>query len=116
MPAVTAVIIHKLHAVLGSTGVTRVGKAFIHIPLTALPNKARQTVAVVSANTVYTLAPIEALGLLVGSLIQRVAVIDINFTVNALGASRTGAFVGVDKVNAGSSILAGVRVALINFL
>lgn len=68
----------------------------------------------VASNAVHTLAVVEALGLVGKWVSGRVAVIQINLTVDTLCSSGTGALVRVDEVDAGASILTGLRLTFID--
>lgn len=112
--AFTTVAVGKLDAVVRPSGVTRVGQAFIDVALTAFANVTRWAQTLVASDAIYTLSIVEAFGLIRKWVAGRVAVIQINFTVDALCSSRTGAFIGVYEVDAGASILAGLRLAFID--
>lgn len=62
----------------------------------------------VSSNAVHTFAIVEALGLIGQWVGGGGAVIQINLTVDTLCSSGTGAFVCVDEVDTGASILTGL--------
>lgn len=68
----------------------------------------------VASDAVHTLAIVEALRLIGQWVIGGVTVIQINLTVDTLCSSGTGALVCVDQVDAGASILAGLRVTFID--
>lgn len=105
----TLVVIFELNAVQAALRAARVGQAFVDVPLTPLPSKARQTATSVASNPVHTLATIKAVG-------APSTVINVLFTKQAAGAGWAGALEMVHKVDAGASILAGLVLALVHFI
>lgn len=63
--------------------VTGVGETFIHISFTALPDIACRTDALVPSDLIHTLPLVEALWLFGEWVEERVAVINVHFTVHA---------------------------------
>lgn len=68
----------------------------------------------VPSYAVHTSAVVETLRLVGQGVGGRVAVIQIDLTVDPLRSSGAGALVCVDEVNAGASILTGLRLAFID--
>lgn len=101
-----AVIVGELDTAVRSTRVTGVRQTLVHISLTALPHVSWRADAVVSSDSIHTLAFVEALWLFGDRVSEGVAVVHIDLTVNTLGSPGTGAFVGIDQVNAGAPVLA----------
>lgn len=115
-PALAFVVIDPLHAVLGAARVAGVGEALVDVSLAALPYKARGADAAVATYPIRALAIVKALGPQGDGIKERAAVIHIDLTVHPLSSSGAGAFVGIDEIDAGSSILAWVGQALIDLL
>lgn len=113
---VTAVVVLQLDAAVRATGVTRVGQAFIYITLAAFPHISGRADAVVTAHTVHTAALVKAFGFLGDGVGEGRAVVNVDFTVHPLCSPGTGAFVGIDQVDACASVLAGLRQTLIDLI
>lgn len=105
----TLVVIGELDAVQAALRAAWVGQAFIDVPLTPIPSKARQTATTVASDPVHTLAAIKAVG-------APSAVIDVFFTQQTPSAWWAGTLEMVHKVDAGASILAWLVLALIHFI
>lgn len=112
--AFTAVAVGELDAVVGSSGVTRVRQTLVDVTFTALTHVARWAHTLVAADTVHTLAIVEALGFICQWIAGGVAVVQVDLAVDALSSSWTGAFVRIDEVDAGPSILAGLGLTFID--
>lgn len=111
-----AIVVGQLDAAVRPSGVTGVGQALVDVSFTSLPNVARGTYAVVSSNSINTFSFVEALGLFGHKVDEWVAVVNVDFAVNTLGSPGTGAFVGIDQVNAGAPVLAWLGEAFIDFI
>lgn len=111
-----AVVIGQLDAAVGASRVTGVRQTLIDVSFTALPNVSRRADAVVPSDSVHTLSFVEALGLFGHKIDKWVAVIDVDLTVNTLGSPGTGAFVGIDQVNASAPVLAWLGEAFIDLI
>lgn len=111
-----AVVVGELDAAVGASRVAGVGQALVNVPFTSLPDVTRGAQAVVAPHSVHALSLVEALGLFGHEVDERVAVVDVDLAVNALGSPGTGAFVGIDQVNAGAPILAWLGEAFIDFI
>lgn len=105
----TQVVIGKLNAVQAALRAAGIGQAFVDVPLTPLPSKARQTAATVASNPVHTLAPVETVG-------APSTVVDVLLTKEAPSAWWARALEMVDKVDAGASVLAWLVLALVHFV
>lgn len=77
-----AVVVGQLDAAVRASWVTGVGETFIHISLTALPDIPRGADALIPSDLIHTLALVEALWLFGERVEERVAVIDVDFTVH----------------------------------
>lgn len=111
-----AVVVCELDAAVRATGVTRVGQAFIDVTLTALPHISSQADAVVPAHTVHTAALVKAFGLMGDGVSEGCAVVNVDLAVHTLCSPGTGAFVGIDQVDACAPVLAGLRQTLIDLI
>lgn len=111
-----AVVVRELDAAVCATGVTRVGQAFIDITLTAFPHISGWADAVVPSHTVHTAALAKAFGLLGDGVGEGCAVVNVDLAVHTLCSPRTGAFVGIDQVDACATVLAGLRQTLIDLI
>lgn len=78
-----AVVVGKLDAAVGASWVAGVGETFIHISLTALTDIACGADALIPSDLIHTLPLVEALWLFGEWVEERVAVIDVDFTVHA---------------------------------
>lgn len=114
--ALAAVVVGQLYAAVRASWVTRVGQALVDISFTALPNISRGAYTVVASNSIYALSFVEAFGLFGNKVNKWVAVINVDLTVNTLSSPGTGAFVGIDQVNAGAPILAWLGEAFIDLI
>lgn len=103
------VVISELNAVQAALRAARIGQAFVDVPLTPLPSKARQTATTVASNPVHTLATIKAMG-------APSTVINVLFTKQAPGAWWARTLEMVHEVDAGASVLAGLVLALVHFI
>lgn len=74
----TQVVVGELNAVQAALRAAGIGQAFVDVPLTPLPSKARQTATSVAPDPVHTLATIKAVG-------ASGAVINVLFTKQAYG-------------------------------
>lgn len=111
-----AVVVGQLDAAVCAPWVTGVGQTLIDISFTALSNISRRANAVVATNSIHTFSFVEALRLFGHNIDKWVAVINVDFTMNTLGSPGTGAFVGIDQVNAGAPILAWLGEAFIDLI
>lgn len=109
-----AVVVRELCAAVCTPRVTRVGQTFVDVSLAAFAHVSRQACAVVPTNFVHTAALVKALGLLCDRVGKGCAVVDVDLAMNTLCSPWTGAFVGIDQVDACASVLAGLRKALID--
>lgn len=78
-----AVVVGKLDAAVRASWVTGVGETFIHISLTALPDIPCRADALIPSDLIHTFPLVEALWLFGERVEERVAVIDVDFTVHA---------------------------------
>lgn len=108
-----AVVVFELDAAVCATGV---GQALVDVALTAFPNIPRGTDAVVAAHTVHTAALVKAFRLMGDGVSERCAVVNVDLAVHTLCSPRTGAFVGIDQVDACAPVLAGLRQTLIDLI
>lgn len=111
-----AVVVGELDAAVRAPRVTGVGQTLIDISLAALPHVPCGADAVVASDSIHTLAFIETLGLFGDRVGEGVAVVDVDLTVHTLGSPGTGAFVGIDQVNAGAPVLARLGEAFIDLV
>lgn len=114
--ALAAVVVGQLDAAMCTSWVTGIGQTLVDISFTALPNITRGAYAVVASNSIYTFSFVEALRLFGHKVDKWVAVINVDLTMNTLGSPGTGAFVGIDQVNAGAPILAWLGEAFIDLI
>lgn len=77
-----AVVVGKLDAAVRASWVTGVGETFIHVSLTAFPNIPCGTDALIPSDLIHTLPLVKALWLFGERVEERVAVIDVDFTVH----------------------------------
>lgn len=70
----------------------------------------------VASDSIHTFSFVETLGFFGHKVNKLVAVVNVDLTVNTLGSSGTGAFVGIDQVNAGAPILTWLGEAFIDFI
>lgn len=112
--AFAAIAVGELDAIVGASGVTGVRQTLVDVTFTSLAYVTCWAHALVTSNAVYTLSIVEALGLVGQWVTGRGAVIQIDLTVDTLCSSGAGALVRVDEVNAGASILTGLRLTLID--
>lgn len=101
-----AVVVGELDAAVRPPRITGVGQALVDVSLAALPHVSCRADAVIASDSIHTLALVETLWLLGDGVGGRVAVVDIDLAVHTLGSPGTGAFVGIDQVNAGAPVLA----------
>lgn len=87
--ALAVEVVDPLHAVLGASGVTGVGQALIHVPLTALAHEAGWAGAAVAAHLVHTGAVVKALGTPGDGVDGGAAVIHVDLTVYACRSTGT---------------------------
>lgn len=81
-----AVVVGELDAAVRAPRVTGVGQTLVDVSFAALSYEPRGAGAVVAPHSVHTLAFVEALGLIGDRVGERVAVVDVNLTVNAWGS------------------------------
>lgn len=111
-----AVVVGELDAAVCAPRVTWVGKTLVDVSLAALPYVSRRADAVVASDSIHTLPFVETLWLLGDRVSERVAVVDVDLAMNTLGSSGTGAFVGIDQVNAGAPVLARLGETFIDLI
>lgn len=111
-----AVVVGQLDAAVCASWVTGVGQTLVDISFTALPDISRRAYAVVASNSIHTFSFVKALGLFGNKVDKWVAVVNVDLTMDTLGSPGTGAFVGIDQVNAGAPILAWLGEAFIDLI
>lgn len=111
-----AVVVGELDAAVRAPRVTWVGQALIDVSLAALPHISCRAGAVVASHSIHTRPFVETLGLFGDWVDERVAVVDVDLTVHTLGSPGTGAFVGIDQVNAGAPVLARLGETFIDLV
>lgn len=77
-----AVVVGKLDAAVRASWVAGVGETFIHVSLTALPDVPRGADALIPSDLIHTRPLVEALRLFGERVVERVAVVDVDFTVH----------------------------------
>lgn len=82
-PALAVEVVDALHAVLGAAGVTGIGQALVHVPLTALAHEAGWAGAAVAAHLVHARAIVKALGAPGGRVSGGTAVVHVDLAVHA---------------------------------
>lgn len=110
----TLVVIGQLDTIQTGTGVTGLGEALVYVTLASVAGEAWRTVAAVPANPVHTCAVVQTLGGRSTEPHGRSTVVLVDLTQNTQGAWGAGADVMADQVDAGASVLTGVRLALID--
>lgn len=111
-----AIVVGELDAAVCASRVTGVGQALIDISFTALPHISRGAYAVIAPDSIHTFSFVETLGLFSYRVGKWVAVINVDLTMNTLGSPGTGAFVGIDQVNAGAPVLAWLGETFIDLI
>lgn len=112
--AFAAVAVGELDAVVGPSGVTGVRETLVDVTFTALAHVARRAHTLVASDAIHTFAIVEALGFVCQWVTGGVAVVQVNLTVDTLRSSWTGAFICIDEVDAGPSVLAGLGLTFID--
>lgn len=77
-----AVVVGELDAAVRASWVTGIGETFIHVSLTALPDIPRRADALIPSDLIHALPLVEALRLFSERVVERVAVVDVDFTVH----------------------------------
>lgn len=99
------VVVGELDAAVGAPRVTGVGETFIDVPLAALAHVPRGADAVVASDSIHALSFVETFGLFSDWVGERVAVVNVDFTVHTWGKYGRGRGTSVRKFRDGFIVI-----------
>lgn len=109
------VVVGQLDAVEAVGGTAGVRQALVNVALASFSGESRRAIAAIPPHPVHTGSIIQALGSSAAQPHGWSAVVLVDLTENTQGAGGAGADVMSDQIDARASVLARVRLALVDF-